>query len=207
MRLVVPPGVFRPRSDTRLLASCARDAIAPGAAVADICTGSGYVAVAAGLAGAGRVTAVDVSRRAAVAAWVNGGLNGVRVEARAGDLLRPLESERFDLIVSNPPYLPSETADLPARGQARAWEGGRDGRTVIDRICAGAPERLRPRGSVLLVHSDVCGIDRTLAALERSGLEAEVIERRRGPLGPLLAARAEPGRTEEEIAVIRGRLP
>ena len=75
MRLVVLPGVFRPLSDSRLLAACARQAVRPGDRVLDLCTGSGLVAVSAALNDA-RVTAVDVSRRAAVNARLNGRLNG-----------------------------------------------------------------------------------------------------------------------------------
>ncbi len=53
-----------------------------------------------------------------------------------------------------------------------------------------------------MIHSEVCGIDRSLAAMTAAGLDAEVAASYSGPPGPLLAAR-EPGRRREEIALIR----
>lgn len=216
MRLVVPPGVFRPLSDSRLLADRMLDELTPGARVADICTGSGMLAVAAAVGGAGEVVAVDVSRRAVLAAQLNARLNGVSVRALRGDLLAPLDGERFDLIVSNPPYVPATDDVLPTRGRERAWDAGRDGRALLDRVCADAPRRLRPGGVLLLVHSSVCDGDASVALLASHGLEASVAVRSRGPLGPLLHERRTqleargllpPGAREEELVVIRGRRP
>ena len=216
MRLVVMPGVFRPRSDSWMLARRLRDELAPGASVADVCTGSGVLAVSAALAGAGEVTAVDVSRRAALTARLNARLNGVSVHAVRGDLLEPLAGRTFDLIVSNPPYVPAEDDELPTSGPRRAWDAGRDGRALLDRICARAPDHLRPGGTLLLVHSSVCGEDRTIELLAERGLDAEVATRERGPLGPLLAERAATlerrgllaaGAREEDVVVIRARRP
>ena len=210
----MPPGVFRPRSDTWLLADLIRaeDRI-HGSSVLDVCTGSGALAVAAAQGGAREVTAVDVSRRAVLAAWLNARLNGVRVRALRGDLFAPVEDMRFDAIVSNPPYLPASGDELPRSGPARAWDAGRDGRALLDRLVAGAPSLLRPGGVVLLIQSSLTGVEATLERLRAAGLEgAEVIARRRGPLGPLLAARAgeleardllRPGEREEELVAIR----
>jgi release factor glutamine methyltransferase len=188
------------------------EALPPGARVLDVCTGSGLLAVTAALCGA-RATAVDVSRRAVVCAALNGRLNGVRVRALRGDLLAPVRGERFDAIVSNPPYLPAPDEALPGRGAARAWDAGRDGRAVLDRLCAEAPEHLAPGGVVLIIHSALCGTDATLDALRHAGLAAQVVERHHGALGPLLRARAPqleargllaPGQRDEEVIVVRG---
>lgn len=184
----------------------------PGGAVLDLCSGSGALAIAARKAGAASATAVDVSRRAVMAARLNGALNGVRVRALRGDLFEPVADRRFDVIVSNPPYLPAAEEQLPQAGPERAWEAGLDGRALIDRIAAGAADRLRPNGVLLLVQSSVCGVARTLERLEEEGLSAEVVERRRGPLGPLLASRALElerdgvlplGEREEDLVVVR----
>jgi release factor glutamine methyltransferase len=214
MRIITFPGVFRPISDSRMLADCVRRELRPGAAVADVCTGSGLVAVTAALEGASAVSATDRSRRAVLNARVNARLNGVSVRAMRGDLLRPFEGLRFDLIASNPPYVPAASDELPTRGPERGWDAGRDGRALIDRLCDEAPAYLRAAGALLLVHSTICGERATVERLERHGLYTAVIARRRGPLGPLLAARAEaleqrgvlePGQREEEIVVIRAQ--
>lgn len=213
MRLLVPPGVFRPISDTRLLARCARP-LAPNARVLDLCTGSGALAVDAALHGAAHVTAVDISRRATAAARLNGALNGVRVRARRGDLLAAVPGERFDLIVSNPPYVPSADGGVPRRGLARAWDAGPEGRDLLDRILREAPGALAPGGSLLVVHSSVCGERATLERMAAAGLEAGVAARVPGALGPLMRSRREalaergllaPGADREELLVIRGR--
>jgi release factor glutamine methyltransferase len=155
---------------------------------------------------------VDVSRRAALTTHLNARRNGVRVQARRGDLFSAVRGRRFDLITANPPYLPSAEDRLPARGAERAWEAGVDGRAVLDRICEEGPGHLSPGGRMLLVQSSVCGVEETLSRLRQAGLEAEVVERQTGPLGPLLRERAglleqrgllAPGTREEEVVVIR----
>jgi release factor glutamine methyltransferase len=215
VRLVVPPGVFRPISDTWLLADVLdREPLGPGARVLDLCSGSGALAIRAALGGPRDVTAVDVSRRAVLAIRANALLNRVRVRARRGDLFAAVAGERFDAIVSNPPYVPSPTDDLPARGLARAWDAGRDGRALLDRICEHAGAHLRPGGRLLLVHSSLLGVEPTVEALRAAGLSVDVPARERGPLGPLMNGRRahleeagllEPGQDEEEVLVFRAR--
>ena len=216
VRVGVLPGVYRPRSDTKILARCLRDGSSQDRHVLDLCTGSGALGVAAALGGARSVTAVDLSRSAVLTARLNARLNDVEMRVLRSDLFDALGDRRFDLIVSNPPYLPSPDAELPRRGVRRAWEAGPDGRALIDRILAEAPRHLLPGGSLLMVHSSVCDTERTVGGLAGRGLKAEVVERHRGPLGPLLAARAselmrlgllEEGLREEEMVVVRGRLP
>jgi release factor glutamine methyltransferase len=130
-----------------------------------------------------------------------------------GRLFDPVGDERFDCVVSNPPYVPSADDALPRRGPSRAWAAGRDGRRLLDQLCDEVPAHLRPGGTVLLVHSSLIDDDATVARLERSGLEdVAVIERHRGPLGPLMreqqaAGTVPPDVTEEDVVIIRGRAP
>jgi release factor glutamine methyltransferase len=216
MRIATLPGVFRPISDTWLLAGALRE-VAPGARVLDVCTGSGALAVVAARAGAREVTAVDVSRRAVMSARVNAKLNGVAVRARRSDLFSMLRGRRYDVIVANPPYVPDPRGDrLPTRGARRAWDAGADGRVVLDRLITEAPRHLRPGGSVLVVHSEICGTQLTMDRLQAAGLHPRVAARHRGQLGPLMAARVDhlrprgalaPGQIAEEVVVIAGVLP
>jgi release factor glutamine methyltransferase len=207
--------VHRPLSDTWLLASAMATLGVRGAAVADLCTGSGALAIAASEAGAGLVVAVDVSRRAVLNARVNAHANGCRVRVRRGDLLGGLGRQRFDLIVSNPPYVPSETDRLPRHTRRAALDGGRDGRILIDSICAGAPRHLLPGGSVLIVHSSICDVQATRDLLAAHGLRPSIAASSHGPLGPVMRARSgllhgrgllRPG-DGEELVVIRGQAP
>ncbi|MBV9915533.1 MAG: methyltransferase [Solirubrobacterales bacterium] len=218
MLLLPLPGVFQPPSDAWMLVRCLREEPPPaGASALDLGTGSGVLAIAAAQAGCGEVVAVDVSRRALLAVRLNARLNGVRVRALHGDLFAPVAGQRFDLIVSNPPYVPSPQAELPRRGLARAWEAGHDGRDVLDRICSQADAYLRPGGRLLLVHSALCGETATLSMLRERGLHAEVALRHQGELGPILRARApwlhqqgllaHPAERAEEMLVIKAERP
>jgi release factor glutamine methyltransferase len=209
VRLVRLPGVFAPISDSWLLARVVREHVVPGARVLDACTGSGVVGVAAAVAG-GRVTSVDVSRRAVVSAWLNARLNGVRLEALRGDLVEPVAGRDFDVIASNPPYVPAPEDTLPTSGPQRAWDAGRDGRVLLDRVLAQAPSHLAPAGVLLLVQSDLIGEEQTLARMRAAGLEADVAAREPGPLGPLMRERRDQGLLDphidgETVLVVRGR--
>jgi release factor glutamine methyltransferase len=214
-RWVALPGVFQPRSDTWLLADAARrEPLAAGARILELCAGPALAGLTAAREHDGQLTTVDVSRRAALCAALNGRLNGVRVRALRGDLFAPVAGERFGLIVANPPYVPG--GDPPRTGAARAWEAGSDGRAVIDRICAHASAQLEPGGVLLIVHSEVCGADTTLRMLRDTGLSAGVAARQHGRLGPLLRSRRpaleargllRPGQATEDVLVLRGQAP
>jgi release factor glutamine methyltransferase len=183
--------------------------------VLDLCTGSGLLAVLAAREHAAEVVAVDVSRRAVLTTRLNAKINGVAVTAIHGDLFAPLKARRFDLIVSNPPYLPTTNGRPGSHSSARAWDAGPSGRSYLDRICREAPAHLRRDGALLLVHSSVCDEDLTLGALHAAGLEPSVLERRRGPLGPRLSERVPWLRARglvgddgyEEMIVIRAVRP
>src|SRR5436189_72295 len=95
----------RARASARTASPTEDEGLPPGARVLDVCTGSGVLAITAARRGA-HATAVDISRRAVLCAALNARLNGVSVRAVRGDLLAAVGDERFDAIVSNPPYLP-----------------------------------------------------------------------------------------------------
>ncbi|MEU6979255.1 MULTISPECIES: HemK2/MTQ2 family protein methyltransferase [unclassified Streptomyces] len=212
MRMIRPPGVYRPQGDTALLLeSLAREPLGPGARTLDLCTGTGVLAVAAARRGA-EATASDISLPAVAAARSNARLHGCRVRVLHGDLAAPLAGERFDLVTVNPPYVPARTPTAPVRGRRRAWDAGHDGRLLLDRICRIAPELLARDGVLLLVQSSLSGIAASLTALYAQGLRAHVSARRVQRFGPVMAARAgwlergglvEPGTRAEELVVIR----
>lgn len=217
VRLITLPGVFKPISDSHMLADRLRnETLLPESRVLDLCTGSGLLALTAAARGVRDVSAVDVSRRAVLTVRLNARLNGVRIRALRGSLFDAVPGEQFDVIVSNPPYVPAESDELPTRGARRAWDAGHDGRGVLDRLLAEAPSRLRAGGRLLIIHSSLLGLEATERALADGGLEVDVPVRRRGPLGPLMAGRVEhlerqgllrPGQRDEEVFIIRGRKP
>ncbi|MFE2022752.1 HemK2/MTQ2 family protein methyltransferase [Streptomyces sp. NPDC059499] len=215
-RLLTLPGVYAPQHDTRLLmAALEQEEIGPGADVLDLGTGSGALALHAAQLGA-RVTAVDIAWRAVVTARLNALLHRRRITVQRSDLLSALPGRSYDLVICNPPYVPSPIGRLSGHGSARAWDAGIDGRAVLDRVCAAAPAALRPGGRLLMVHSGLCDSDATLRRLADAGLHARVSDRARVPLGPVLRSRLRwlresglLGRTDttEELVVIRAEHP
>ncbi|MEU1014176.1 HemK2/MTQ2 family protein methyltransferase [Streptomyces sp. NPDC005900] len=214
-RLIAPPGVYAPQYDTELLTRALhREGIGEGSSVLDLGTGTGALAVAAARRGA-RVAAVDISWRAVLAARFNARLAGQKVTVRHGDLTAAAPEGPYDLVLSNPPYVPSPSPFLPRRGAARAWDGGPAGRAVVDRVCDAAPRALRPGGVLLMVHSGLCGVDATLDRLTSLGMDAKVTAREFIPLGPVLRSRRAWLRRRnllgddeslEELVVIRAEL-
>jgi release factor glutamine methyltransferase len=212
--LLRPPGVYRAESDTAVMIDAMRrGGYAACRHVLDVGTGSGAIALAAARAGAASVTAVDLSLRSVLAARANSLVHGAGIDVRHGDLFAAVRGRTFDLVVANPPYVPAATAVLPRHRKARCWDGGVDGRTVLDRICAGAADAVAPGGHVLLVHSVLCGPQATIDALTASGFTASVLSRATIPFGPVLRARAamleargliDPGQRTEELVVVEG---
>ena len=157
LRFSVDRSVLIPRQDTETLVEAALIALrgydAPSAL--DLCTGSGCIGLSiTSLAPHAAVTLSDISRDALEVARRNMRALGVEAELRHGDLFAAVGRARFDLIVSNPPYIPrGELAGLQREVRyepALALDGGPDGLDVYRRIAAEAPEHLNPGGSVYL---------------------------------------------------------
>ncbi|WP_328864513.1 HemK2/MTQ2 family protein methyltransferase [Streptomyces sp. NBC_00304] len=212
--MLTVPGVYSPQHDTHLLMrAVARENITSGTRLLELGTGSGALAVHAARLGA-RVTAIDISHRAVLCARVNAALHRSRITVRYRDL-SALDASRYDMVISNPPYVPAPAARPPLRGRARAWDGGPDGRAVVDRVCATAATVLRPGGTLLMVHSEMCGVQTTIDVLARAHLDAEVVDRGLVPLGPVLHSRLpwlrdqglmnHTEQDKEELVVIRAR--
>ncbi|MGQ0625587.1 MAG: HemK2/MTQ2 family protein methyltransferase [Sporichthyaceae bacterium] len=214
MLILRMPGVYAPQTDTELLLTAALAHPMPErAAVLDICTGSGRIAVGLAHQRDVAVTAVDISRRAVMSTRLNAWLHKAPVGVRRGHLLDAVAGRRFDLIVANPPYVPSVTARV-RHSSAVAWDAGIDGREILDQICERAPKHLSARGVLLLVHSELCNARQTVQQLQRRGLDAAVIDRAFIPFGPVMRSRAgwlraqgliEADQDIEELVVVRGR--
>jgi release factor glutamine methyltransferase len=189
-------GVYPPQEDSQLLIDTLRETgLAQGRRVLDLCTGSGVVAIAAAESDAASVVAFDICPRAVGCTQGNAANAGVSIDVLEGSWSRALDYAPFDLIVSNPPYVPTppagDTDVIPlAAGPARAWNAGVDGRMVLDPLCESAAGLLDAGGSLLMVHSTLSGVDKSLESLRATGLNAEVVAAQTIPFGPVLSARA-----------------
>jgi release factor glutamine methyltransferase len=216
--IVTDVGVYAPQQDSRLLLDALQQtALAQGRRVLDFCTGSGVLAVSAAQFGAAEVTAFDICPRAVRCSLANASAAGVDIDARVGSLTDALGCKPFDVVLTNPPYVPvnpgGDIESIPTViGPSWAWDAGDDGRLVLDPLCAAAPELLADGGAMLLVQSEFAGVEQSLAAMRSGGLNVEIVIWRWVPFGPVLSARAQwlehigrlrPGRREELLVVIR----
>jgi release factor glutamine methyltransferase len=210
--------VYQPQQDSRLLVeTMERTAVVAGRRVLDLCTGSGYVAIAAAELGCASVTAFDICPNAVQCSRENALDAGVEVDIQQGSWTRAFDCAPFEVVVSNPPYVPTPPVDdgdvisLDA-GPSWAWNAGPDGRLVLDPLCESASNLMCQHGSLLLVQSAFAGVQQTLDSLRASGLNADVVASQWIPFGPVLSARAKwlehtgfvrRGCREEELVVIR----
>ena len=215
---VVANGVYAPQADSQLLIdTLERTTVVIGRRVLDLCTGSGVLAVAAAQLGAAEVVAWDIDLRAVRCARGNADAANVNVHVTRGSIGQALCAGPYDVVVCNPPYVPTprngREEHIPATaGPAGARDAGEDGRQFLDPLCAAAPALLADGGTILLVHSEFADADRTIESLRSGGLTAEVVAWQSIPFGPVLSARAqwledsgrlERGRRVEELIVIR----
>ena len=151
-----------PRQETELLAERAirLSVRRAGLSVLDLCTGSGCIAAALACLGQFQsVTASDLSEEALSLARENFECCGVEVECVQGDLFAPLPGRRFDVIVSNPPYIEEQELkelmpEVRDHDPRMALDGGPDGLVFYRRIAAEAPAHLNPDGRLLLEIGD-----------------------------------------------------
>ena len=157
LELQVDARVLDPRDDTETLVDWALELL-PGdqaSRVLDLGTGSGAIALAiAQQRPRASVLAVDASTDALAVADANARRLGLAVELRHGDWFAPVAGERFDVVVSNPPYIAEADPHLAAlRHEPRqALASGADGLRDIRRIITSAPAHLVPGGWLLLEH-------------------------------------------------------
>jgi len=168
----VPDGVQSPKAGSLLF--CRHLEFRPGQRVLEIGAGLGLAAVLAARAGA-RVVATDVVEGAVETIRANAALNGVTLDARLGDCYAPVAGERFDLICSNPPQMPTPRGRERADAAAAADNGGPDGWLVLDRVIREAPAHLAPGGRLVVTIFAFLGCKGAFARLEAAGLTPRII--------------------------------
>jgi release factor glutamine methyltransferase len=160
LQLEVTPATLIPRPETERLVELALERLPPhvDADIVDLGAGSGAIALAiAAERPRARVTAVDASEAALQVARRNAAANRIdRVEFLQGSWWSPLAGRRFDLVLSNPPYIADDDRHL-AEGDLRfeprmALASGADGLDAIRAIVAGTPAHLHDGGWLLIEH-------------------------------------------------------
>jgi release factor glutamine methyltransferase len=214
----IPAGVYPPQQDSALLiAALQATGRAAGSRVADLCSGSGVVAMAAAVEGAACVTAFEMSPEAVACTRANVAAATLNVTVHHGCWTGAVRYAPFDVVTCNPPYVPhvpgADRSPIPlSAGPETAWNAGPDGRRILDPLCRRAPELLAAGGTMLIVQSEFADVKSTVQRLRRSGLRTEVVAEQWIPFGPVLTARAgwlertgrlDAGRRRERLAVVR----
>lgn len=155
LKFYVNEHVLCPRQDTEVLVEEALKKIKPGMKVLDLCTGSGCIAVSLAKLGFADVTATDISEDALAVARRNAQENGVDVHFFKSDLYNALpEQDRYDMIVSNPPYICTSVIDT-LEPEVRdhephiALDGTADGLAFYRRIISDSGNYLKEGGHLL----------------------------------------------------------
>jgi release factor glutamine methyltransferase len=173
LALEVCPEVYEPSEDSFLFAKNLH--VRADARVLDVGTGSGILAILVAKQ-AREVVATDINPYAIRCAKQNAKSNNVteNLAFLQGDLFEPLsETQKFDLILFNSPYLPSGLSE-DQTWLGRAWAGGITGRLVIDEFIAETPPHLELTGEILLLQSTLAGVEETIAKFQAAGLKAKV---------------------------------
>ena len=164
--------VYMPSDDTFLLAENLE--IKDGQSVLEIGTGSGLVSMYASLL-TDDVTATDINFNALELAEKNFKLNNIdTIKLEFGDMFEPVKDKKFDVILFNTPYLPTDSDDVINDDLNYAFDGGLDGRNVIDRFISEAPNHLNDKGIVQMIQSSLSDNDKTLNMFDRNGFIAEI---------------------------------
>ncbi len=163
------PEVYEPKEDSFLLADSLE--VGKGDSVLDMGTGTGIQAIMASR-DASVVLAVDINPKAIESARENAETNKAgNIRFLESDFFENIKStEKFDLIIFNPPYVPSDEKDLAAK----AWAGGVNGREVIDRFIEKATSHLKKGGRIQMLVSSLNDLGELQRGLNCLGFVTEV---------------------------------
>ncbi len=157
--------VYSPETDTMMLLTAARAEARPGDHVLEVGTGSGLIAAEIGRIT--RVVATDINPHAVLCAS-KGGVDVVRTDLFTG-IRGP-----FDLVLFNPPYLPTQPEERMDDWLEYALDGGENGRVVIDRFARNIGEVLAHDGRILLLVSSLTGLSDVEALFTGQGYSAGI---------------------------------
>ena len=166
------PHVYEPCEDSFLLAQAALSIIKNSEKILEVGCGSGIISASIKNKTKARITGVDINPYAAKCTKENG------VETIRGDLLSCIKG-KFDIIIFNPPYLPTNDEERTSDWINVALDGGNDGREIINRFLVEACDHLAENGRILMLVSSFTGIEEVKSRMISLGYYVEEISKER----------------------------
>ena len=176
LKIFLCGGVYRPSEDTYLLYDYLKEAGARGLRAVEIGSGTGAVSLL--LARENWVLSVDLKPEAARCTWLNAKANGLdgQVDVLCCDSLSAVREGRlFDLVVFNPPYVPTDSVEA----EDASWSGGRGGVEVASKFLRDSVARLKRGGEVVCVLSSLMDLGNLAEVVEEARLSFETLAEER----------------------------
>ncbi len=161
------PSVYEPSEDSFLLADAALSEIKDSERLLEVGCGSGIVSAVLKANTGAKIAGIDINPDAAKCTKENG------IDTIRGDLLSCIKG-KFDMIIFNPPYLPTSEEERTGGWLNTALDGGYDGRRVIYRFLEESGRCLAGKGKLLLLVSSLSGIEEVKSKMEALGYTVEI---------------------------------
>lgn len=180
--------VYEPAEDSFLLADAGLKEAKPGMRILEVGTGSGFVSAVL-LANLKDIylLATEINPHAARCARANG------IEVIRTDLFRGIKPEKpengYDLILFNPPYLPTSKEEKVPGWLNYAFDGGISGRKILDRFLEEVRDYLKPGGKILVLISSITGLEAIREKMQGIGFKVDVVERKKVSFEELMVVR------------------
>ncbi|ETA67058.1 HemK-related putative methylase [Methanolobus tindarius DSM 2278] len=169
-RVTLAEQVYEPAEDSYLLADTALDLVKDGMNVLEIGTGTGFVSAVLKANRTISLIATEISPIAAKCAKSNG------IEVIRTDMFCGLKGKKqFDIVIFNPPYLPTSNEEKVPGWLNYAFDGGLDGRKDVEPFMQQVGNYLKPQGFILMLISSLTGIDEVIEEMGKHSFKAEVI--------------------------------
>lgn len=162
----INPFVYEPCEDSFLLAEDALSLITNSDRILEVGCGSGLICAVIKNNTHARITGIDINPHAAKCTKENG------VDAIRGDLLSCIRG-KFDIIIFNPPYLPTKDEERTSDWINVALDGGNDGREIINRFLEEACDHLVENGRIMILVSSFTGIEKVKSRMISLGYNVE----------------------------------
>ncbi|XRP96364.1 HemK2/MTQ2 family protein methyltransferase [Methanocaldococcus sp. 16A] len=183
IKLKLHPEVYEPAEDSILLLRNLVDV--KNKEVLEIGVGTGLISIACAKKGAKKVVGVDINPYAVKLAKENAKLNNVDIICLESDLFENVTG-KFDVILFNPPYLPTSDEDKIDSYLNYAFDGGKNGREILDRFIDNLPNYLKKGGVVQILQSSLTGEKETINKLKSLGFKVDKVASLKVPFEELM---------------------